>query len=123
MLHQVIGRVVWLTASQELLLKHTAKMCAQWEAEKLTKQQKEDMDNLYAHLRRMEDRDKRYPAQEKLRASFRKAFLSKCAPKYHAYEYTDFDFEFEGNKYHYNNGDITLIEDIEVFDWELSEPF
>lgn len=124
MFHQVItGRVVWLTSSQESLLERTSKMCAQWEAEKLVKQQKEDMDNLYAHLRRMEDRAKRYPILEEMRASARKAFLAKCTSKHHAYEYADFDFEFEGNNYHYDNGDITPIEDIEIFDWELSEPF
>lgn len=124
MLHQVItGKVVWLTVSQESLIENTSKMCTRWKAEKLAKQQKEDMDNLYAHLSRMEDRNKRYLSVEKMKASARKAILVKCATKHHAYEYIDFDFKFEGNNYHYNNGDITLIEDIEIFNWELSEPF
>ena len=112
----ITGRVVWLNASQEAVIKHADRLITEWEAEKIAEQQKEDMYNLRKHLRQMEDRTRRYPLAEQMRAEARRKFLASCTPKHHAYEYTDFDFEFDSIKYHYSNGDIEQILDYQFLE-------
>ena len=107
----ITGRVVWLNVSQEAVIKHADRLIAELESKKFAEQQKEDMCNLRKHLRQMEDRTRRYSLAEQIRAEAHRRFLASCTPKHHAYEYTDFDFEFDGIKYHYNNGDIEQILD------------
>ena len=124
MFHNILGRVVWLTSSQESLIERTSKMCTQWEAEKLAKQQEEDMKSLRYHLMIMETRCSK-PCY-----MWRTLHSEYYTSKHHAYEYNDFTFNYEGKVYRYDNGvilneDFTVNYELTVEDYQMleDEPF
>lgn len=115
MLHRTIfGTFVWFTDQQEASLRFAEKVSKELEQQRISKEEQ----LLQDALRRMESRDTRYPMAEKFRKQLHKNFLESCKPKRHAWEYTDFDFFFEGKEYHYSNGDIVLKEEIEILDFD-----
>lgn len=110
-LRSILGHPVFLDRRQENALRLADMISKELAAQR----RQEDERLLQSHLQRMEERCRIYPTAEEWKKAARQEYLKSCAPKHHAWEYTDFTFFHEGKEYLYNNGDIL---DTEVFQWE-----